>query len=322
MYSLHIVAATFAFILIIVLFPIIYTLIPPKELPDRITSPLSPFYRKQIQINNNLYSEHASEWFDSNGFARGLHAINPTRTQYFYSTIIDFAIQKLPSHSKIKILEVGCGSGLLSAELLSLHISSPHKESYQLEIIGIDPSKESVDKANERKTQLFKHEKIHSLQYLEGSIYDLSLFEQKFDIVLFSDVADHLLDLPLAFQQMNSVFKPNSPKLFLFETITRNIVSYWILKVMGEQVLGMLPPDTHDYRLFVTPSEMDQLIQEYLHCKMTHTQGINPLLSIPLFDSQQAASTEQTLLQKLKPTLKDAFLSNWIIANYLGYATC
>lgn len=251
--------------------------IPDEPFPDRLASiPNNASY-----IDNELYDQpdNANQWFDPDGFARGLHVLNLARIHYFYNVIQNHWESGLEERNGlIHVLDVGCGGGIGTEKLFFkdfVEYGSDNGQQYKarlgLNITGVEPSKRSVQIANThfQSTDLFKqlqqqrsnNKTVPSLQYIVGSAYDLSAFpDESVDVFISSDVMDHLFDLRKAMREVNRVLKKKTG-LFIFETINRTYRSFlWVQRLA--ELFQLVPHGTHDSRLFVTIDELYRLVRE------------------------------------------------------------
>jgi len=103
-------------------------------------------------------------------------------------------------------------------------------------------------------------EELHYAIFMHGSVYQLPFDAGSVDVILCSDVLEHLVDLPAVFREFHRVLRPGG--LLLLDTINRTILSYLIAILGSEYVLGAIPKNSHDWRLFITPEELTKgLIQ-------------------------------------------------------------
>eukprot|EP01080_Neovahlkampfia_damariscottae_P011635 gene11635-4876_t len=218
---------------------ILFVILPPTEYPNRLENII------ETNINNEFYDslEFANSWNNSKSWAQGLHVLNPTRLSYLLNF---FEKKNLHVSKSSKILDIGCGGGILTNKLGNQNFSNLH---------GIDLSKNSVIAA--KKESVAQNLKI---EYKQGSIYKIPYGNQEFDFIILADILDHLSDLRLAMKEVKRVLKSNG--FVFFETIDRNFMSNLVIKVLGE-AFGIIPKNTHDYRLFVKPNELKQLFEEF-----------------------------------------------------------
>lgn len=209
----------------------------------------------------------AKDWLNSKGPMRALHQINPIRLFYIKEKIIShFNLDIDPAASldnqikKIKILDVGCGSGLASAALARLG----------MQVVGIDASLANINNAKE-------YAQLHKLNNLE--YFHINSEEQEelpisynYDVLLCLEVVEHVDDIA---KFINHYARYLSPKGAIFiSTINRNIKSYLGAIVAAEYILGWVPYKTHSFKKFVKPYELDKYLGES-NFQIKNMKGIN-----------------------------------------------
>ena len=95
-------------------------------------------------------------------------------------------------------------------------------------------------------------------EFLEGTCYALPAADGALDGVVMSDVLEHFHDLRAAVGEVYRVLRPGG--VFVFDTINRTYKSYLFAALLAPEVAAMVPPNTHDWRLFITPDEVEQLL--------------------------------------------------------------
>jgi 2-polyprenyl-6-hydroxyphenyl methylase/3-demethylubiquinone-9 3-methyltransferase len=193
------------------------------------TRPVPP---ARCSIDNEYYEGMDELWWDPAGPAAILHAINRPR--------IGFYLQQLGDVGGRRILDAGCGGGLVARELAAAGA----------EVVGVDRSLGSLGVARRAAPSRFRP--------AQGRLERLPFPDAAFDAVVAADVLEHLPDLPAAVAELARVLRPGGS--FLFDTVNRTPWS-WFTAVFGlEQVLRMVPRGTHDWRLFIRPAELDRLL--------------------------------------------------------------
>ena len=183
------------------------------------------------------FEELASRWWDPHSEFKPLHAINPLRTQYI----------NLHSPVKgLKVLDVGCGGGLVSEALAA----------FGAQVTGIDMGEAPLSVA-----QLHLLESGREVEYLKITAEQLA--EQRpgeYDIVTCLEMLEHVPDPSLVIQACSKLVKPNGD--VYFSTINRNPKA-WLFAIVGaEYVLNLLPRGTHEYNKLIKPSELDLWARE------------------------------------------------------------
>jgi 2-polyprenyl-6-hydroxyphenyl methylase/3-demethylubiquinone-9 3-methyltransferase len=189
----------------------------------------------------------ASEWWDSDGKFKPLHMLNPTRLDYIVDQIAAEFTRDITANlpfNGLKILDIGCGGGLLSEPMARLGAN----------VVGADAAERNIPVA-----------KIHAqnsgleIDYRHTSAEEIAKTSEKFDVVLNMEVIEHVAD-PLGFlTACKQLLKPNG--LMLCSTINRNPKSYLMAIIGAEHVMRWLPKGTHDWNKFITPDELFDLLK-------------------------------------------------------------
>lgn len=195
----------------------------------------------------------ASRWWDTNGEMKPLHAINPLRMQF------------IEQHAKLsgqKILDVGCGGGILSESLAQRGGL----------VTGIDMAESSIDVA-----KLHQHESNLTIDYHVATAEDFATqHTETFDVITCLEMLEHVPDPSSIVNACAAMLKPGG-KIF-FSTLNRNAKAYLFAIIGAEYVLNLLPKGTHDYKKFIKPSELDAWMRE-ANLKLSNMGGLhyNPL---------------------------------------------
>ena len=199
--------------------------------------------KEEIQKFSNL----ANEWWDVNGKFKPLHMFNPIRIEYILDEITKhFKIKKDKKFllENLKILDIGCGGGLISEPMSRLGGN----------VTGIDASEKNIKVA-------YMHSKESNLQinYLNKSPEQLKE-KEKFDIILNLEIVEHVENLDLYLKSCKDLLKKNG--LMFTATINRTLTSY-IKAILGaEYILRWLPIGTHDWNKFVKPEELQKKLNK------------------------------------------------------------
>lgn len=216
----------------------------------------------------DLHSKLSNKWWDTKGEMRALHALNPLRVQFvrdgLANTGINIESPYLPLEG-IKILDVGCGGGLLSEPLARIGA----------EVTGIDASSELITVAKEHAT--LDSNLSGRLNYIQTVIEDFaSANSNLYNAVIASEVVEHVNEKELFLKCCVSTLKPGG-SIFL-TTLNKTLPSWLGGIVAAEYVLKLVPKGTHDWNKFISPAEMQRLLETYdCKTKLIHGMFYNPL---------------------------------------------
>jgi 2-polyprenyl-6-hydroxyphenyl methylase/3-demethylubiquinone-9 3-methyltransferase len=189
----------------------------------------------------------AAEWWDPNGKFKPLHMLNPCRLDYITSQIAAEFGRDLTSAQPFKglrLLDIGCGGGLLSEPMARLGA----------DVIGADAAARNIPVAAVHAAQSGL-----TIDYRHTTAEDLAAAGEVFDVVLNMEVVEHVAD-PLAYlTACQTLLKPGG--LMICSTLNRNTKSFLMAIVGAEHVMRWLPKGTHDWKKFITPDELYDLIR-------------------------------------------------------------
>ena len=188
------------------------------------------------------FSKLAKEWWNPNGKFKPLHLFNPARVRFVKEKLISHF--KCDSNSekplkKLKILDVGCGGGLLCEPLNRLGAT----------IIGIDASNNNIEVA-----KLHSKEMNLDIKYIHCSPENLN-FKNEFDVILNMEVVEHVSDANLFIKNCSKLIKKNG--IMFVATINQNLKSYVFAILGAEYILRWLPIGSHDWNKFLTPEDLE-----------------------------------------------------------------
>ena len=189
---------------------------------------------KKDNNQENHFDEYAFDWWNKTGNYKLLHNLNPLRLEY------------VSSHFELKnkkILDIGCGGGIFSEELSKLGAR----------VTGIDSSKKSVSIAKQHA----KENKL-DIEYINGSILDTEDLK-KFDCIVCFEMIEHINEPSKLIEKIDNL-STKGTHLFM-STINRNLKSFVFAKIMAEYILKYVPLGTHQYAKFVTPYEINELLE-------------------------------------------------------------
>ncbi|XP_064268856.1 ubiquinone biosynthesis O-methyltransferase, mitochondrial isoform X3 [Passer domesticus] len=170
--------------------------------------------------------------------------------------------------SGIKILDVGCGGGLLSEPLGRLGAS----------VTGIDPVEDNIRTADRHKS--FDPVLAKRIQYKSSSLEEIvEESMETFDVIVASEVVEHVADLETFIKCCSQVLKPEG-SLFI-TTINKTQLSYVLGIVVAEKIMGIVPEGTHEWEKFVPPEELERLLES----NGFSVKSVNGMLYNPLSGS-------------------------------------
>ncbi len=183
------------------------------------------------------FDELASRWWDPQGEFKPLHEMNPIRLNFIQSGC------RLPDS---KVIDVGCGGGILSESLARCGAT----------VTGIDMGKAPLSVA-----RLHAMEEALEIRYEQATAESFaSEHAGEFDIVTCMEMLEHVPDPASVIQACRQLCRPGGS--VFFSTINRNPKAYALAVVGAEYILKLLPKGTHDYRKFIKPSELDVWARE------------------------------------------------------------
>lgn len=188
------------------------------------------------------FAAMSREWWAPKGKMRPLHALNPVRIAFFKEIacdLFDRSPRKLDCLSGLRILDIGCGGGILAEPLARLGA----------DVVGIDPAEENVEIA-----KLHAEQSGLAIDYRATTAEELADAGERFDIVIASEVVEHVADLSLFVKRAAEMVKPGG--FMAVTTINRTMKSFALAIVGAEYVLRWLPVGTHTWDKFVRPEEM------------------------------------------------------------------
>ena len=193
------------------------------------------------------FSKIAEEWWNPEGKFKPLHKFNPIRISYIKENIISaFKLKnKKKPLDKIKILDIGCGGGLLCEPMSRLGAN----------VVGIDASKKNINVA-----QLHADRNNLDIQYLCASPESLN-FNNKFDVVLNMEIIEHVENIDYFLKSSSKLLKKNG--IMFIVTLNKTLKSYLLAIIGAEYILRWLPIGTHEWDKFVKPEDLTLILKKY-----------------------------------------------------------
>jgi len=186
----------------------------------------------------NKFDEIAEKWWDLEGEFKPLHQINPLRVGFIHDRT---------DLKGAKVLDIGCGGGILSESLSNLGA----------EVIGIDASEKTIGVARARSNKVG-----NNITFLQMTLEDYINSEntQKFDVITCLELLEHVPEPSQLVKGCKSLLKKDG-KIF-FSTINRNPKSYLFAILGAEYILNLLPRGTHEFGKFIKPSELSRWLRD------------------------------------------------------------
>ena len=208
------------------------------------------------------FSKIAEEWWNPIGKFKPLHKFNPIRISYIRDNIINsFKLKNKKSPlEKVKILDIGCGGGLLSEPMRRLGA----------EVVGIDASEKNINvaKLHAKKNNL-------DIKYLCTSPEKFKI-NNKFDVILNMEIVEHVEDVNFFLKSCSKLLKKNG--IMFVATLNKTLKSYIFAIIGAEYILRWLPIGTHEWEKFIKPEELIK-IQKKNNLKLDKLDGMkfNPI---------------------------------------------
>ena len=193
------------------------------------------------------FSKIADEWWDPNGKFKPLHKFNPIRISYIKDSITN--IFKIKNQNKplerIKILDIGCGGGLLSEPMKRLGA----------DVVGIDASKKNIQvaKIHAKKNKL-------DIKYICTSPENFET-KNKFDVILNMEIIEHVKDVDFFLKSCSKLLKKNG--IMFVATLNKTLKSYVFAIIGAEYILRWLPIGTHDWEKFIKPNHLIDSLKKH-----------------------------------------------------------
>jgi 2-polyprenyl-6-hydroxyphenyl methylase/3-demethylubiquinone-9 3-methyltransferase len=189
------------------------------------------------------FARLAQDWWDLHGPCAPLHRINPLRVDFIKQTTL-----RKTSH----LIDLGCGGGIFCEAIA--------REKHSVTGLDISPALIKVASEHAEGSGL-------SINYLAHHIIDYShQYAGEYDVVTCLELLEHVDDPSRIVAAASRLCKKNG--FVVLSTLNRNIKSFLLGIVAAEYVCGLIPKNTHQYELFIKPSELTQA------CRL---HGLDPL---------------------------------------------
>ena len=193
------------------------------------------------------FSKIAEEWWDPEGKFKPLHKFNPIRISYIKNNIIQsFKLKnKNKPLEKVKILDIGCGGGLLCEPMSRLGA----------DVVGIDASDKNIKVA-----------KLHAKKDNLDIKYHCATPETfktdiKFDVILNMEIVEHVENVDFFLKSSSELLRKNG--VMFVATLNKTLKSYLFAIIGAEYILNWLPIGTHEWEKFVKPQDLTNILKKY-----------------------------------------------------------
>ncbi len=190
---------------------------------------------ERLMSETEKFNRMGKDWWNPEGSMAALHMINPVRIEYFS--------KRIGSLKGKRVLDIGCGGGLLSEEFAKRGAL----------VTGVDLSPVAIEAAREHAERAGL-----AIDYRNCSVSDVD--ETDFDVVVCAEMLEHVDDLPRMVS--DSAAKVGEGGYYLFETINKTARAWFLAVFMAENVLKFVGRGTHDYERFIKPSTLADLLRK------------------------------------------------------------
>ena len=202
----------------------------------------STINKKEIE----KFSRMAEEWWNPSGKFKPLHKFNPIRIAYIRDNIIKTLKLKDKNKplEKIKILDIGCGGGLLAEPMCRMGA----------QVTGIDASEKNINiaKLHAKKDNL-------KIKYYCASPENFKI-NNKFDVILNMEIVEHVQDVNFFLQSCSKLLKSHG--IMFVATLNKTLKSFFFAIVGAEYVLKWLPIGTHEWDKFIKPNKLVDILEK------------------------------------------------------------
>ncbi len=206
------------------------------------------------------FNRLSATWWDSLGPMRPLHVVNALRLNYVVEQIASHLGRDSASAlSGLRILDVGCGGGLMSEALARLGA----------QVVGVDASPGNVAAA-----RLHARSQNITVDYRLGEPAEVLAPEERFDVVLALEVVEHVSDVPAFLATAAALLAPGG--MLFVSTIDRTFKSFVVAIIGAEYLLRVLPRGTHQWSMFVRPKELSSALDPS-HLQIRDLRGMRYL---------------------------------------------
>ena len=188
----------------------------------------------------------AAEWWNPNGKFKPLHMLNPCRLDYITRAIamqFDRDLDSPRPFEGLRLLDIGCGGGLLCEPMARLGAT----------VLGADAAERNIPVA-----RLHAEQSGLAIDYRHTTAEALADAVESFDVVLNMEVVEHVADPQEYLNSCSQLLRPDG--LMICSTLNRNARSFAMAIVGAEWIMRWLPRGTHEWRKFITPDELHDMV--------------------------------------------------------------
>ena len=179
------------------------------------------------------FQQHGSAFWDVQGPYRTLHQINPARLQF---------VERFVVLSGLRVLDVGCGGGILSEALAERGAS----------VLGIDLAESALQAAE-------AHRAGQAVEYRLESSRETAARGEVFDVVTCMEMLEHVADPAAVLRDIHALLKPGG--WAFFSTINRTLKARLGAVYAAEYLLHLVPQGTHQFDWFIKPAELSRMAE-------------------------------------------------------------
>jgi 2-polyprenyl-6-hydroxyphenyl methylase/3-demethylubiquinone-9 3-methyltransferase len=209
------------------------------------------------------FARIADEWWDENGKFKPLHRLNPLRISTICQHICSHFQRPIggpDALAGLKIIDIGCGGGLISEPLAKLGG----------DVTGLDAAAENIAVA-----KLHAQQTATTVNYRTGAAEQLANESAQFDVVLALEIIEHVANVEAFYDAICALLRPGG--LLIMSTLNRTAKSYAMAILGAEYILRWVPRGTHTWSKFVRPSEM----QAALNARQLQVKTVQGLVFNP-----------------------------------------
>ena len=188
----------------------------------------------------------AAEWWDPEGKFKPLHMLNPCRLDYICAQVAaEFGrdLAGAAPFTGLRVLDIGCGGGLLSEPMARLGA----------DVVGADAAARNIPVA-----RVHAEQSGLAIDYRHTTAEALAQAGERFEVVLNMEVVEHVADPQAYLTACHDLLRPGG--LMICSTLNRTAKSFAMAIIGAEWVMRWLPKGTHDWKKFITPDELADLI--------------------------------------------------------------